>query len=86
MVRQKYYSATLQRTLKGSFCYLLKHKTCLYNQDLNTVQPRTYWDLIYIIFLVFLVFVKAIDAAAAACRLSPEFESAIGLFLDVHFS
>lgn len=35
---------------------------------------------------VFLVFVKAIDAAAAACRLSPEFESAIGLFLDVHFS
>lgn len=54
VVRQKYYSVTLQRTPKGSFCYLLKLKTCLYAQDTyNTIQPKTYYDPIYIIFLLF---------------------------------
>lgn len=35
--------------LGGSFCYLLIHKTHLYAQDLNKIQPKTYLEIVYII-------------------------------------
>lgn len=35
--------------LGGSVCYLLIHKTHLYAQDLNKIQPKTYLEIVYII-------------------------------------